>query len=93
MHQAALRQKEAVEAIQGAILREVFSFQEGDKLLQGWKWVKLSGKSGVADIINGSTPATDNPQYWDGDILWATPSDRSKLNSIYIDNTERKISD
>lgn len=60
---------------------------------QGWKWVKLGGKFGVADIINGSTPATDNPQYWDGDILWATPSDISKLNSIYIDNTERKITE
>ncbi len=66
---------------------------EKRKLPQGWKWAKLGGKLGVANIINGSTPATDNPQYWDGDILWATPSDISKLNSIYIDNTERKITE
>ena len=67
--------------------------KEKRKLPQGWKWVKLGGKFGVADIINGSTPATDNPQYWNGDILWATPSDISKLNSIYIDSTERKITE
>jgi len=40
MRQAALRQKEAVEAMQGAILRKVFYFQEGGKLPQGWKWAK-----------------------------------------------------
>lgn len=61
------------------------------KLPSDWKWVKLGGKNGVADIINGSTPSTDAPEYWDGDILWATPSDLGKLRSIYIEDTERKI--
>ena len=51
----------------------------------------LGGKSGIAEIINGSTPSTDNPDYWDGDIMWATPSDLGRLKSIYIDNTERRI--
>jgi restriction endonuclease S subunit len=41
MHQAALRQKEAVEALQGALLREVFPYKEGDKLLEGWKWESI----------------------------------------------------
>jgi type I restriction enzyme S subunit len=57
----------------------------------GWRWEKLGGNKGVAEIINGSTPTTNNPEYWDGDILWATPSDLGKLNSIYIDDTERRI--
>jgi type I restriction enzyme S subunit len=61
------------------------------KLPEGWLWKKLGGKKGVANIINGSTPSTDNPEYWDGDILWATPSDLGKLSSIHIDDTERKI--
>jgi type I restriction enzyme S subunit len=41
MRQAALKQKEAVEALQGALLREVFPFKEGDELPNGWKWEKL----------------------------------------------------
>lgn len=61
------------------------------KLPEGWKWKKLGGKDGIAEIVNGSTPSTDNPEYWDGDILWTTPSDLGKLNSIYIEDTERKI--
>jgi hypothetical protein len=44
------------------------------KLPEGWKWMKLGGKNGIAEIVNGSTPSTDVPEYWDGDILWATPS-------------------
>lgn len=41
MRQAALQQKEAVEALQGASLREVFPYKEGDELPKGWKWEKL----------------------------------------------------
>lgn len=41
MRQAALQQKEAVEALQGALLREVFPYKEGDELPKGWKWEKL----------------------------------------------------
>lgn len=37
MRGAALRQKEAVAATHGAILREVFSYEEGDELPEGWK--------------------------------------------------------
>lgn len=41
MRQAALQQKEAVEALQGALLREIFSYKEGDELPKGWKWEKI----------------------------------------------------
>lgn len=58
----------------------------------GWQWKKL----GVAsDIFNGSTPDTNIPEYWDGNILWATPTDIGKLvsNDIEILDTERKITE
>lgn len=61
------------------------------KLPEGWKWIKLGGKTGIADIVNGSTPSTDAPEYWGGAILWTTPSDLGNSHSIYIENTERKI--
>jgi len=28
-----------------------------------------------------------------GDILWITPKDMGKLSSIYVDDTERKITE
>ena len=61
------------------------------KLPDGWRWVKLGGEKGVAEIVNGSTPSTDDPDYWGGEVLWATPSDLGSLNSMYIGDTERKI--
>jgi type I restriction enzyme S subunit len=54
----------------------------------GWQWKKLGI---VSQIINGSTPSTNAPEYWDGDILWATPTDIGKLSTIEIFDTERKI--
>lgn len=41
MCKASLLQKEAVEALQGSILREVFPYKAGDELPKGWKWEKL----------------------------------------------------
>lgn len=64
---------------------------EKRQLPKGWTWAKLGGKNGIAEIINGSTPSTDEPAFWNGDILWATPTDFGKLDSIYIEDTERKI--
>lgn len=67
--------------------------KEKRTLPTGWKWTRLGGKKGVAKIINGSTRSTDTPDYWDGDILWVTPSDLGRLKSIYIEDTERKITE
>lgn len=58
------------------------------ELPRGWKWRKLGS---IAKIISGSTPRTDRPEYWNGDILWATPKDLGKLQTIEIDKTERTI--
>lgn len=57
-------------------------------LPKGWKMVKLGE---VAKIVSGSTPSTSDPAYWDGDITWVTPADLSKLDTIEINNSERKI--
>ena len=41
MRRAALRQKEAIAAMQGAMSREVFPYKDGGKLPEGWRWEKL----------------------------------------------------
>jgi type I restriction enzyme S subunit len=42
-------------------------------------------------IVGGSTPKSETASFWGGDILWATPSDLSKINSLYLDETQRLI--
>lgn len=42
-------------------------------------------------IVGGSTPKSDVPAYWDGDIVWVSPADLSRLNSNYVNNSARRI--
>lgn len=62
-------------------------------LPEGWRRARLTGPDGIADIVNGSTPSSTEARFWDGEILWVTPSDLGKLDDIYLWDTERKITD
>ena len=42
-------------------------------------------------IVGGATPSTSVPEYWDGDICWATPKDLSDLEGAQIADTPRKL--
>ena len=55
-----------------------------------WEVKKLGE---VCEIVCGGTPDTKVPEYWDGNNLWITPKDMGRLESIYVDDTERKITD
>ena len=46
----------------------------------------------LADIVNGATPSSNTPEYWDGDLLWLTPNDLGALRNRYILTTARRIS-
>jgi len=41
--------------------------------------------------LNGATPRSGDPEYWDGDILWATPDDLGSLNGSTLTATRRMI--
>ncbi|MDZ7848133.1 MAG: restriction endonuclease subunit S [Owenweeksia sp.] len=43
------------------------------------------------DVISGGTPPTGIPEYWDGDIVWITPADLSKVKYPLIDSSNRRI--
>lgn len=45
------------------------------------------------DIVSGSTPKRKNPDYWNGDIAWATPKDLSALNSTVLADTPEFITE
>ncbi|MHB1516440.1 MAG: restriction endonuclease subunit S [Acidiferrobacteraceae bacterium] len=56
----------------------------------GWEASRLEA---LADIRGGGTPSTTQPQFWDSDIPWCTPTDITKLNGFkYLNDTSRKIS-
>jgi type I restriction enzyme, S subunit len=47
-----------------------------------------------AEIRSGGTPSTTQPQFWNGDLLWCTPTDITTLNGYkYLANTARKITE
>jgi len=47
----------------------------------------------AVDIYQGGTPKTTVSAYWNGSIIWVTPGEITKLKSLYIDNSERKITE
>ena len=48
----------------------------------------------ICDTLGGGTPATGNPNFWnDGDVLWFSPTDLTKNNSIVLIDSEKKITD
>lgn len=56
----------------------------------GWEKEKIAS---IGEVVSGATPKTSEPRYWDGSLVWITPKDLSRLNSAYIDTSERKITD
>ena len=46
----------------------------------------------VFAVISGATPDSGNADYWDGDMLWATPEDISSLDGYWLRDTRRRLS-
>ncbi|HLM54390.1 MAG TPA: restriction endonuclease subunit S [Pseudoxanthomonas sp.] len=53
-----------------------------------WKLVFLES---VAQIVNGGTPASGVPGYWNGDVQWLTPRDMGLMQSREIAQTPKTI--
>jgi type I restriction enzyme S subunit len=46
----------------------------------------------IATVDTGSTPKTNNEDYWDGDIPWLTPKEITRPSfSLYVSQTDRTI--
>ena len=59
----------------------------------GGKWEKVK-IGAVATVIGGTTPDTENAEYWDnGENIWLTPADLSELPSKYASDSQRKVTD
>src|SRR5258706_5521339 len=61
-----------------------------DKSPENWRYVPLRA---VAEISGGSTPSRSNPAFFGGDIPWATPTDVTGLNDIFIEKTAETLTE
>lgn len=52
---------------------------------------KISSVKSLFNIISGATPKSDIQEYWDGDIIWVTPSD-FKTEDVFVSQGKRNIS-
>lgn len=53
-------------------------------------WRQLQLKR-IAEIRNGATPSSSEPEFWDGDIIWVTPDDLNSIDGKEIADSRRKI--
>jgi type I restriction enzyme, S subunit len=80
------RQNKTLEAMAASLFRQWFVEEaQGD-----WEARTLDD---VISVKGGTTPSTKEPEYWDGIIRWSTPRDLSSHDSVYLFDTERKITD
>lgn len=42
-------------------------------------------------VVGGSTPKSGEVTFWDGDVVWVTPADLSKLSTKYVNVSLRSI--
>lgn len=78
------RQNKTLKAMAETMFRQWF-VEEADEI---WE----SSTVGVVLTVKaGTTPSTSEPSFWDGAIPWSTPRDLSNQRSVYLFDTNRKI--
>lgn len=83
---AVEEQLKAARLLPNAFLRSVFESEDA----QNWQKRKLKD---VCRIVGGSTPSSGVPEFWNGEIVWITPTDLGKLKSVFIETSQRKITE
>lgn len=58
------------------------------KTVEGWITKQFDE---IGTIFSGSTPSTSVRAFWDGEIVWITPNDLSKLNTPYLSSSDKRI--
>ena len=82
---------EKKKAIKQGAMQELLT---GKKRLPGFseEWSKRQ-LGDICNIVNGGTPSTSIAEFWNGKILWCTPTDITSCSTKYIYTTESKITE
>lgn len=82
---------EKKKAIKQGTMQELLT---GKKRLPGFseEWSKQQ-LGDICNIVNGGTPSTSIAEFWNGKILWCTPTDITSCSTKHIYTTESKITE
>lgn len=80
------RQNKTLEQLAETLFRQWF-VEEAE---ESWEVGKLVD---VISVKGGTTPSTSKSEFWDGNIHWTSPRDLSNTSSIFLFDTERKITE
>ncbi len=86
------RKKALLEQYKKGVMQQIFSQEirfkdEEGKEFPAWEEKRLGE---IGNFIGGGTPDTQNSEYWDGDILWFTPTE---VKEGILTNSKRKITE
>ena len=87
----SLSPEEAVEEYFDMLIKSRFIEMFGtlDLSIQKPEWKEIGS---LGTILTGSTPKTNNQEFWDGNIKWITPAELGP-DTFVINDTERKITE
>lgn len=71
-----------------ALFPATFQDSELGPIPKGWNIQPIGD---AVKVVGGSTPSTNEPKYWGGDIAWLTPRDLAALSDQIVLSTERQI--
>ena len=80
------RQNQTLEQMAATLFRQWFI----EEAKEDWKEVTIGD---IFTLKGGSTPSTKESSFWDGNISWTSPRDLSNSKSIFMFDTERKITE
>ena len=86
------RKKALLEQYKKGVMQQIFSQEirfknEEGKEFPAWEEKRLGE---IGDFIGGGTPDTQNSEYWNGDILWFTPTE---VKEGILTTSKRKITE
>ena len=80
------RQNQTLEQMAVTLFRQWFI----EEAKEDWEEVTIGD---IFTLKGGSTPSTKESSFWDGNISWTSPRDLSNSKSIFMFDTERKITE
>ena len=80
------RQNKTLEQLAETFFRQWF-VEEAE---ESWVIGKLDN---VISVKGGTTPSTSRPEFWNGNIHWTSPRDLSNHTSVFLFDTERKLTE
>jgi type I restriction enzyme, S subunit len=83
------RQPRGMDAETASLFPSELVESELGEIPTGWRAVPFMD---FAELLSGGTPKTSVPEYWNGDIKWASAKDVSQCGSFFLVDTERMIS-